>query len=79
MSAIIRELVRLPESLYIKDSAEMYFEEKEVLQCLNSPGGCTGWVFICWCKIVCRQGEMWGITVYHMMCKLIRDEDVNSH
>ena len=56
------ELVRLPESLYIKDSAESYFEEKEVLQCPDLPGGCTGHPFTRWYRIICRQGRMWA---YH--------------
>ena len=36
------ELVRLPESLYTKASADSYFEEKEVLRCPDLPGECTG-------------------------------------
>lgn len=39
------ELVMLPESLYTKDSAEAYFEEKEVIRCPDLPGGCTGHSF----------------------------------
>lgn len=56
------ELVMLPEYLNTKDSAAAYFEEKEVFQCPNLPGGCTGQPFTCWYRIVCRQGKMWA---YH--------------
>ena len=56
------ELVRLPEALYTKGSAESYFEEKEVLRCPDLPGGCTGYPFTCWYRIICRQGGMWA---YH--------------
>ena len=56
------ELVMLPEYLNTKDSAAAYFEEKEVFQCPNLPGGYTGQPFTCWYRIVCRQGKMWA---YH--------------
>ena len=56
------ELVMLPEYLNTKDSAAAYFEEKEVFQGPNLPGGCTGQPFTCWYRIVCRQGKMWA---YH--------------
>lgn len=56
------ELVMLPEYLNTKDSATAYFEEKEVFQCPNLPGGCTGQPFTCWYRIGCRQGKMWA---YH--------------
>ena len=42
------ELVRLPESLYTKASADSYFEEKEVLRCPDLPGECTGHPVTCW-------------------------------
>lgn len=56
------EFVRLPDPLYTKDDAETYFEQKEVFQCPDSPGGCKGRAFTCWYKITCRQGRMWA---YH--------------
>ena len=56
------EVVRFPESVYTKDSAETYFEENEVLRCPDLPGGCTGYPFTCWYRIICRQGRMWA---YH--------------
>lgn len=56
------ELVMLPEYLNTKDSTAAYFEEKEVFQCPNLPGGCTGQPFTCWYRIICRQGKMWA---YH--------------
>ena len=56
------ELVMLPEYLNTKDSAAAYFEEKEVFQCPNLPGGCSGQPFTCWYRIVCKQGKMWA---YH--------------
>lgn len=52
------ELVRLPEYLYTKDSAESYFEENEVLRCPYSSGGCTGHPLTCWYRIICRRGRM---------------------
>ena len=56
------ELVMFPEYLNTKDSAAAYFEEKEVFQCPNLPGGCSGQPFTCWYRIVCKQGKMWA---YH--------------
>ena len=56
------ELVRLPESLYTKDSATVYFEENEVLRCQDLPGGCTGQPFTCWYRIICGLDRMWA---YH--------------
>lgn len=54
------ELVRLPDSLYTKDSAETYFRENEVLWCPDLPGGCSGQPFTCWYRIVCRQSRIWA-------------------
>ena len=57
------ELVALPDSLSTKEEAAAYFEEKEAIQCPDSPvAGCTGRAFTDWYRIVCRQGRMWA---YH--------------
>lgn len=56
------ELVRLPDILPLEEEAAAYFEEREAVQCPNSPGRCTGLVYASWYRIVCRQGRMWA---YH--------------
>ena len=55
-------LVELPLWITDKETAEEWFEAKEVMECRPSQYDCTGQLFTAWYKIFKRRGSWWA---YH--------------
>lgn len=56
------ELLRLPEEITTRETADEWFQYNEYMECIPSAFDCTGQRFTSWYKLVERNGRWWA---YH--------------
>ena len=56
------ELLRLPEEITTRETADEWFQYNEYMECVSSVFDCTGQRFTSWYKLVERNGRWWA---YH--------------
>lgn len=56
------ELLRLPEEITTRETADEWFKYNEYMECVPSAFDCTGQRFTNWYKLVERNGRWWA---YH--------------